>query len=387
MKHEELIRFSIENLYHKNTIRFPISWIMLLFFVLFILFSLPIIQVDINSQAPGLIRPYQENKPIYSYSPGKIKRIPILNNQYVEKGDLLVELESDLINNQSDIQWQLLNQCLGFQMDLRELIQNKNPHLETIEFQQDFYHYSLQLKEFENKIAALNTQFVRQDKLFKEHVIPQTEWEKMEFELNQAKDLLNSFAQNKKRAWSFELQKEIEKEKTIRNTLQKIQIEEENLNIFAPQSGTIIQNIGLKSGNFLPSGIEIAKISSNDSLIVETYISPKDIGHIHLGQKQKIHLESFNFRQWGFLEAEVIEIDRNLIQENNAYLFKVRSKLIKKELSLKNGTKVTAQKGMTLNAHFFLTKRTLFQLFTDKADDWFNPNQTKNNGIHKNKTT
>ena len=32
------------------------------------------------------------------------------------------------------------------------------------------------------------------------------------------------------------------------------------------------------------------------------------------------------------------------------------------------------KKGMTLQARFYVTRRTLFQLLYDKADDWLNPN-------------
>jgi len=36
---------------------------------------------------------------------------------------------------------------------------------------------------------------------------------------------------------------------------------------------------------------------------------------------------------------------------------------------------------MTLRALFFVTRRTLFQLLYDKADDWLNPNVTSSNEV------
>ena len=35
------------------------------------------------------------------------------------------------------------------------------------------------------------------------------------------------------------------------------------------------------------------------------------------------------------------------------------------------------EKGMTLNARFLLTERTLFDLLYDKVDDWLNPSNKK----------
>jgi HlyD family secretion protein len=39
----------------------------------------------------------------------------------------------------------------------------------------------------------------------------------------------------------------------------------------------------------------------------------------------------------------------------------------------RNGVKGNLKKGMTFQARFILTKRSLFQLLYDKADDWMNP--------------
>jgi HlyD family secretion protein len=33
------------------------------------------------------------------------------------------------------------------------------------------------------------------------------------------------------------------------------------------------------------------------------------------------------------------------------------------------------KKGMTVQVRFLVTRRTLFQLLFDKADDWLNPNR------------
>lgn len=39
----------------------------------------------------------------------------------------------------------------------------------------------------------------------------------------------------------------------------------------------------------------------------------------------------------------------------------------------KNGYKGYLKKGMTLQARFIITERTLWQLLYDKVDDWINP--------------
>ena len=57
--------------------------------------------------------------------------------------------------------------------------------------------------------------------------------------------------------------------------------------------------------------------------------------------------------------------------------FKVRCKLQNMSLTYKSNT-VNVKKGMTVNANFFLTRRTLAQLFYDDISDWLNPNVMTN---------
>lgn len=46
-------------------------------------------------------------------------------------------------------------------------------------------------------------------------------------------------------------------------------------------------------------------------------------------------------------------------------------------LTLKNGIKGKLKKGMSVVAHFRITRRSLFDLLYQKIDDWINPAQYK----------
>jgi HlyD family secretion protein len=87
----------------------------------------------------------------------------------------------------------------------------------------------------------------------------------------------------------------------------------------------------------------------------------------------RLQLDAFNYNQWGMAEATVSEIGRDVSTVDGQAAFRVVCTLHDRELRLKNGYVGTLRKGMTLTAHFTLTRRTLFQLLHDKVDDWFNP--------------
>lgn len=383
MKTEELIRYSQENLYQKNKIKGPSVLMGLIFIGIIALLSLPLISVEISSQARGIARPFTDNIPIISLQSGRILSLPIKNNEFIVKGQKILELDHQEIDNLLGLEQTQSDISNKKQQDLTQLINSENPLLFTPELKEDYFYFSLQKKELKTKLFASKIIFERQNKLFQEKVIPKVEWEKAEFDLKQIQESLESFEQNKKKEWTLQLEKEHIQENSRLSTIRKLNLEKNNLKVFSPADGTIIQFKGLKPGTYLPAGLEIAQISPNDSLIIECQVLPQDIGLIYLGQKQKLAIDAFNFRQWGWLTAEVMEINRNLFQNENQFYFLVKSKIIRNQLQLKNGTKVKIQKGMTLTAHFYLTKRSLLNLLTDKIDDWYNPKIYKN-GLYKN---
>ena len=134
-----------------------------------------------------------------------------------------------------------------------------------------------------------------------------------------------------------------------------------------------VQFTGLQEGNFLSPGQTIAQISSADSLLLECFVAPSDIGYIRMGQDVKLQADAFNYQQWGLLNGEVIEVISDIVHVENQPFFRVRCKLERDYLELDNGYKGVLKKGMSGTTRFFLTKRSLGQLVFDKINDWMNP--------------
>jgi len=96
---------------------------------------------------------------------------------------------------------------------------------------------------------------------------------------------------------------------------------------------------------------------------------------LKVGTKARFQIDAYNYSEWGMATGKVISISSDVFMENGSQpFFKVRCLLDKNNLKLRNGYQGKIKKGMTLQARFFVTRRTLFQLLYDKADDWLNPN-------------
>jgi HlyD family secretion protein len=109
-------------------------------------------------------------------------------------------------------------------------------------------------------------------------------------------------------------------------------------------------------------------------MLVIAYVQPNDIGFIKKDMNVRLQVDAFNYNQWGMAMGRVIAVPQDIKIIDNKPVFEVRCSLNKDFLQLKSGYKGYLKKGMTLQARFIVTERSLWQLLYDKVDDWVNPN-------------
>lgn len=128
-------------------------------------------------------------------------------------------------------------------------------------------------------------------------------------------------------------------------------------------------------------GQNIALVSPNSAIYLEIYVTPQNIGFISKGMPVKIQVGSFNYNEWGTIPGTVDNISSDYMTDDkgNSY-YKVKCRLDKNYLVLKKtNRKGYLKKGMTANAHFMITRRSLFDLIYQEIDEWANPTQYKKN--------
>jgi HlyD family secretion protein len=364
---------TLENLTHKNkTKSISIYLVVVLSLVVFIS-SLPLVKIDISSQSRGIIRSTTDNVPLTSLVNGKVVYVHLKNNRLVQKGDTLVQLTQESLNTEKSTTESLASDLQNRISDLSRIVTSSNAVLTTPELQQEWNSYNSKKNELESKIAQAKIVYERYKQLFDRGIIARAEFEKYSFDYIYSEQSLSSLIKSQKSVWQNQ-KRDLENQlKNLKGTLNKIDVESKNYVIIAPISGTIENFSGIQVGSFLNASQPIAIISATDQLIVESSVSPSDIGLIHKNQKVKFQIDAFNYNQWGLLEGKVIDIDHNITIQGDQAFFKVRSVLNKTELQLKSGYKTNVSKGMTLTTRYILTRRSLFDLLFDKMDDWLNP--------------
>ncbi|MFV8344672.1 HlyD family secretion protein [Flavobacterium sp. ZB4P13] len=366
---------TLENLIAKNKTKSISIYLVLILAILIFLALLPVIKIDISSQSRGIVRSTTDNVPVTSLVNGKVTFVNLKNNGIVQKGDTLVQLTQENLDTEKATNQEVSSTVQDQVHDLSLVVLGKSNMLKTPAIQQEWYSYDSKQSELQSKISHAKIGYDRNKQLYDKGVIARAEFEKYSFDYTYAKQALSGFEKNQRSVWQNKKRELEEQLKNLNGTLQKITVESKNYVITAPLSGTIENFSGIQSGSFLNASQPIATISAVDQLIVESTVSPNDIGLIQKNQKVKFQLDAFNYNQWGLLEGKVIDIDRNITIQGEQAFFKVRCGLNTTAMQLQSGYKTQITKGMTLTTRYIITRRSLFDLLFDKVDDWLNPKQ------------
>jgi len=337
--------------------------------------STPLIEVDIQKQSRGIIRSVQENNQIAAPLYGQISRIYLQNGQSVQRGAVLFELDTRKIDQQIEQQRQLLAKNESYIRDLNQLLDTNSmaSRLETPLYQSARFQFEKQKRQYELQRQRAQRAWRRAEQLYQSGTIAQVEWEEKKYQLDYQRSLLLQFSQEQRQAWTITRRDYELQNLDIEHRIAQLGEEKRQYQVYAPVAGTIQQYTGVQAGNFVSPGQQLGQIITHDSLLVEVYVSPGDIGLITESMPVRFQIDAFNYNQWGLAEGRVIDIARDISMLEGQPQFLVRCQLSQKSLHLKNGYSGQLKKGMTLTARFQVSRRTLYQLLYDKVDDWLNP--------------
>lgn len=367
---------------HETRVRSQIIYSITLLAIILAVLALPFIHTTISVKGLGLVQSNIEKTEILAPVSGKIVAINLKDNQKVHKGDLLIRIDAAIPKQQSDILSNKNNQLQNLLNDAEMLIKALDFAKETVSLQTGLYNSSWQqyLEQQQNALNAKEQSFKiykRYETLHTKRVVTQAEYEQYKYNYEQALSDLKMVAKRYRTQWQTEANQYRNELKEIQN--QKIQLnEQEKLYTVKSQLSGSVQNLtGLQIGAYVYANQKIADISPDTALLAFCFIKPSDIGLIKKGQHVRFQIDAFNYNQWGMLTGKVVDISDDIFVQDQTTYFKVKCKFDKNYLQLKNGYKGHIKKGMSFNANFTVTKRSLFQLLYDKVDDWINPETTR----------
>lgn len=376
----EWIENSIETYIYQHTTKSQVIYWVVLLAITATLVALPFIYVDISVQGSGVVRPIAEKAEITSSVTEIVDSVFVREGEQVKKGDVILRFKT--ANSDYKISYQIsrLNDCSAQLMDLAYLAKGEKPNTFSSPVRQQEYIYFIRKKqELETALAQAEKEYMRNKTLFEKKVISEEEYDGYYFKLQNQRNELASLMQSQLSTWQAD-------KNTYQNTYNEMnsslkqEVKDKDMYIVrSPVAGTVDQFSGVYRGSSIQAGQTLAVISPDSTLCLEVYVTPRNIGFMSVGMPVKMQVESFNYNEWGTIPGKVKEISSDFLTDSQGNSFyKVKCEIERDYLQLKNGRVGKLKKGMTVSAHFMVSRRSLFDLLYQKMDDWVNPRQYEN---------
>jgi len=346
------------------------------------------IHVDVSVRAQGILKTPGERVFPRATGTGHIQYInPILReNAKITAGDTLIIIGRDTWGEQLQTAEQRLSELTDLLADLEILVNipyrgASGNYARISNFQTAVYRQSFELfrRRHQNNLQIVfsaRTIYNRDRNLFAQRVVAQEELERSRAEHDRAMATLSTLYNEQMNQWHTEQQRYLNEQLELQSRINQIEIQKQELIVIASVSGIVQQLQGLRIGSFISEGEILMEISPEGNLYAESFVSPRDIGLIRIGQRAMLQIDAFNHNQWGMLPAEVIDIAHDINMQDGMQMpfFRVLALPERDYMMLRNGYKAELKRGMTFSIRFVVTRRTLFQLLFDRIDDWLNPN-------------
>lgn len=376
----EWIENSIETYIYQHTTKSQVIYWVVLLAVTVTLVALPFIYVDISVQGSGVVRPVAEKAEITSSITEIVDSVFVKEGDQVNKGDVILRFRTNNSDYKINYQTSRLNDCSAQLADLAFLAKGERPERFSSPVRQQEYAYFIRKKqELETALAQAEKEYTRNRTLFEKKVISEEEYDSYYFKLKSQQNELASLVQSQLSTWQAD-------QNTYRNTYNEMnsslnqEIKDKDMYIVrSPVDGTVDQFSGVYCGSSIQAGQSLAVISPDSTLCLEVYVTPRNIGFMSVGMSVNVQVESFNYNEWGTIPGRVKDISSDFLTDSQGNSFyKVKCEMERDYLQLKNGRVGKLKKGMTVNAHFMVTRRSLFDLLYQKMDGWVNPKQYEN---------
>ncbi|HVT73903.1 MAG TPA: HlyD family efflux transporter periplasmic adaptor subunit [Lacunisphaera sp.] len=401
---------TVESLLAEHGRQFPWTYWLVLAGASAGLASLPLLKVDISVRAAGLVRPVMERTELRPAVSGHIAEVLARDNDRVRAGQALLllrsrDVEERLARNQRlqaearDLIADLETLTTGIHMPPAEPAGNSQareettgplslpppPHgvpvvktlFRTAALRRDQAGVLAQLASYRLAESKARGELDRYTQLSAKGIATRQEFDNARYEVDRLAAETRLLEAQVLARWQARLREETTTLAGLVSEAQRLHEELAQYAVRAPTDGVLVGFRGLSPGGFVAAGDTLGEVSPEGGLMVDTYVSPHDIGLIHVGQPVRLQVDAYPYTQWGLLDGTVTAIGGDLLNrggggpEANAFEVIVRPHAT--ALLLSNGVRGELKKGLTLTARFLVARRSILQLLYDDADAWLNP--------------
>lgn len=189
--------------------------------------------------------------------------------------------------------------------------------------------------------------------------------EQAEVGIDEAKNELNEILVTERDTTLEALSSVLSEQAEVQENLARLRDRVNRLDVLAPVNG-IVQSLAVNAPGAVvkPAATLLTIIPSDEAMIVEVEIAPKDIGHISIGQRTKVVVNGFDQRRYGAVPGHLMQLSATtILNEAGKPFFKGRIKLEDTAIHTNDGSQLIVP-GMTVTADIVTGKQSLLQYLT-----------------------
>lgn len=383
---------SLESLFAAHGPQRPVIYWLLLLGAIGALVALPLIKVDVAVRASGWVRPATERTELRPAVPGQIAQVLARDNDRVRAGQPLLtlrarDIEERLARNRvlqqekneiiADLGVLTAARVVGAE-ETRAVLGNR---LRTAAFRQDLVQFSTQVDSYRLAETKARNELARYTALAAKGIATAQELDNARYEAERLQTESKLLVEQTLSRWQTRLRDEQTTLADLVSEEQRLAEEQAHYTLRAPADGVLVGFTGLSAGGFIGAGQALGAVSPDDSLLVETFVSPRDVGLVRVGQAARLQIDAYAYTQWGALDGTVESISGDMLGSGatqpggatGSVFFKVVVRPHRTMLQLSNGVRGELRKGMTLSARFIVARRSLLQVLYQDVSNWLDP--------------
>jgi HlyD family secretion protein len=340
--------------------------------------AMPVVQVPVTVQATGVIRPIIERHDARVGGSGVVRAIYVGNGDRARAGDTLLALDDHAIGARLSAADSIARLRADELLDLTAMIEGdetvmSRTALRTPHRRQQLGEHAAITSELSARVVTAHREGERLQRLLARGFATPEQVEHHAAVERSAEAAVHEQAVKMRSTWS-DARARIAEE-LLRLSAERAELREARARhyVIAPVDGTVEMSASLSPGSVLQGGERVATLSPNTELIGEAHLTARDIALVRRGTPARLMIDALNYRDWGGMDATVVEIADDATFVGEQPVFRVRCRLAGPALRLRGGQQALLGKGMTFRARFVIARRSLLQLLFDRAEDWLNP--------------
>ena len=303
-------------------------------------------EIDVVITSSGSVQPIGNLNVVKTYSGGTVKSINVTEGDFVEQGDVLIELDTEaleidvnqlqnqrkILETQRDIYKKIIDDLSA--VKISDYSDDLKPYIQAILDSDTVYRNSLANYENEKSSAEINKEIAelqleqyRSSGSERQIKAQELSVQQYTLEVNNAELQLSDI----KTQYSLQVNSNISdinsKIDEINTNLEKYRLSTEYQNITAPVSG-YVNSVGVNTlGETVTSAQQLVTIvPDNTPNEMLCYVKNTDIADIELGMEAEIKLEAYPYNKYGTVKGTVKYISPSSFtneQLGNVYIVKL----------------------------------------------------------------